>query len=59
MQAVNDSDATVSACASSPPVTFSSVHQVDDYDSIPNIEDVARMPPDNALLPDLEDYFIT
>ena len=59
MQAVNHPDIAVSASPSSFAVTSSSVHQAADHDSIPDIEDVARLPPDDALLPNLEDYFTT
>ena len=59
MQAVNHPDVAMSASSSSPAITSSSVHQAANHDSIPDIEDVARLPPDDALLPNLEDYFTT
>ena len=59
MQANNDLVVTISTSPSVPAVTFSSLHQVGDNDSIPDIEDIARLPSDDALLPDMEDYFTT
>ena len=56
MQAVNNPDATVSTSSSFSAITFSSVHQVADHASIPDIEDVAKLPPKDALLPDLDEY---
>ena len=59
MQAVSGPDAAISTPPPVPVVTFSSALQFADYDSIPDIEDVMKLPPDDALLPDLEDYFTT
>ena len=59
MQAVNDPDTAIPTPPPVPVLTFSPACQFADYDSIPDIEDVARLPPDDALLPDLEDYFTT
>ena len=59
MQAVSHLAATESPLPPTPAAASSTTHPIADYDCIPDIEDAFREAPDDANLPDLEDYFTT